>query len=691
MSGSRSRCAGVIVGSLVLLATACQTENQSEPIEAQLARQKENRTLTVTGAGSGFGRVSAPAYGESGSLECDISAGSYDPSLCSKSYGWKTPVELTATPNSGSTFTGWSGSCTGTTPTCKVMMTQSRSVQASFTGTGVPKFTLTVTGGGTGNGTVRSQTGLSPAISCTITAGSATGTGCSASYNQGTSVVLSQTPASGHTFAGWTGACSGTGSCTISMSTNKSATARYNAPPGIEAQYGKWDASQPTPNVIAIHLNMMPNGKLLLWGHAGEPQLWQGPGAGFTQISYSGCTAANSCDLFCAGHTFLANGRLLVAGGHNETLGDQNGVTQASTFDGSTWQPAGQMTYGRWYPTLTTLANGDVLTLSGTMSPNVLATIAERYNTASNSWSVLTGVNVSIPMYPRAFVEPKNGLVFVAGESTPRFINPSGTGSYTTAPARRVSDRNYAPAVMLDSKVMYIGGGGASGCPTNLPRRSVEVIDLAAATPVWTLIDSLDIGRRHHVATILADGSVLVTGGTSQCGFTNEAGAVYMAELYNPATGQWSQMANASVVRVYHSTSALLSDGRVALMGSGEGGGATLQYNYQIYSPPYLFKGIRPTYSLGSPNMHYGQSFTVTTPDAGQIRKVTLIRLSSSTHAFDMGQRLNTLAFTPTADGQALTVTAPAAGRIAPPGPYFLFIINETGVPSVAQVVMLGP
>ena len=56
-----------------------------------------------------------------------------------------------------------------------------------------------------------------------------------------------------------------------------------------------------------------------------------------------------------------------------------------------------------------------------------------------------------------------------------------------------------------------------------------------------------------------------------------------------------------------------------------------------------------------------------------------------------MGQRLNTLAFTPTADGQALTVTAPAAGRIAPPGPYFLFIINETGVPSVAQVVMLGP
>jgi hypothetical protein len=79
----------------------------------------------------------------------------------------------------------------------------------------------------------------------------------------------------------------------------------------------------------------------------------------------------------------------------------------------------------------------------------------------------------------------------------------------------------------------------------------------------------------------------------------------------------------------------------------------------------------------------------VSTPDAAQITKVLLIRLASSTHAFDMGQRSNTLAFTATSS--SLTVTAPAAGRIAPPGPYFLFIVNDQGVPSVAQVVMVGP
>jgi hypothetical protein len=244
---------------------------------------------------------------------------------------------------------------------------------------------------------------------------------------------------------------------------------------------------------------------------------------------------------------------------------------------------------------------------------------------------------------------------------------------------------------MLDSKVLYIGGGGAAGCPSNLPRKSAEIIDLAAATPAWTLTDSLQIGRRHHNATILADGTVLVTGGSSQCGFSNEAGAVFAAELWNPATGHWTKLANASVVRVYHSTTILDADGRVVSTGSGEGGGVTLQHTYEVFSPPYLFKGARPTYNLARTDLHYAQSFVVTTPNAASIRKVLLIRLAATTHAFDMGQRLNTLSYVPAADGQSLTVTPPAAGKIAPPGPYRLFIVNDLGVPSVAQTVLLSP
>jgi len=152
-------------------------------------------------------------------------------------------------------------------------------------------------------------------------------------------------------------------------------------------------------------------------------------------------------------------------------------------------------------------------------------------------------------------------------------------------------------------------------------------------------------------------------------------------------------MANAGVVRVYHSTTALLPDGRVLSTGSGDGSGVaiTQQYSYEIFSPPYLFSGARPTYSLPSTQMHYGQPFTITTADASSTTKVTIIRLASTTHAFDAGQRLNTLAFQASADGQSLTVTPPAAGKIATPGPYMLFILNGNGVPSVGQTVLLSP
>jgi hypothetical protein len=167
---------------------------------------------------------------------------------------------------------------------------------------------------------------------------------------------------------------------------------------------------------------------------------------------------------------------------------------------------------------------------------------------------------------------------------------------------------------------------------------------------------------------------------------------VYAPELYHPATGGWTTMANAGVVRVYHSTTSLLADGRVLSTGSGDSGGdATPQYSYEIFSPPYLFKGARPTYTPLVPNqLHYGQPFTLQTPNATSITKVTIIRHTSTTHAFDAGQRLNTLSFQVAADGQSLTVTPPAAGRIAPPGPYMLFIVNGNGVPSIAQTVLLN-
>jgi hypothetical protein len=251
-------------------------------------------------------------------------------------------------------------------------------------------------------------------------------------------------------------------------------------------------------------------------------------------------------------------------------------------------------------------------------------------------------------------------------------------------------------------KILVVGGGGdplwATPDPkTNVPTATAEKINLTVLTATWSDAGSMAFPRRHLNATILPDGQVLVTGGTRGGGFVdlNPANGTRAAEIWNPANNKWTTLASSSVVRTYHSVSLLMPDGTVLHGASGNGTVGTTEMpeenSHEIFSPPYLFKGSRPSYNLASTAMRYGQLFTVTTADAASIRKVTIVRLASSTHAFDMGQRLNTLSFQAAADGQSLTITAPGSGRIAPPGPYLLFILNDKGVPSVAQTVLLSP
>ena len=100
-------------------------------------------------------------------------------------------------------------------------------------------------------------------------------------------MTLTAATASGHTFAGWSGNCTGTGTCVLTMSAARAVSATFSAPAGIEATIGRWDGPFSTNGIIGLHTSQLLNGKVLMWGHGGEPQLWDPSGGGFTQKTNS--------------------------------------------------------------------------------------------------------------------------------------------------------------------------------------------------------------------------------------------------------------------------------------------------------------------------------------------------------------------------------------------------------------------
>jgi Domain of unknown function (DUF1929) len=509
---------------------------------------------------------------------------------------------------------------------------------------------------------------------------------------------------------------SGTGSHTLQFTAGASSVT--SSPVNVsalppEATSGDWGPVVPW-DIVPLHMNLMPNGKILAWGKTdigadtmGMPRLWDpasGSPSGLPMIDVDSM-------LFCAGHALMPDGRLMVAGGH---LQDDRGIATTYFFDqNGSPTPGPDMAHARWYPTLTTLPNGRILTMAGRNQAGTVVRTPEIFE--SGQWVQLPGANGGatdeIPYYPRNFVAP-NGLIFYAGERvSSRWFDVDGSGagggrgSWSDGPNHVwPNNRDYGTAVMYEpGKILYAGGGGHTGWPTpdqksNTPTATAEIIDLNQPSPSWQNTAAMSAPRRHLNSTLLPDGQVLITGGTRGSGFVNgDPGlAVREAEVWNPATGDWTTLASNSLMRVYHSVSLLLPDGTVLHGASGDAmaiqpGGAVVpvppQRNHEIFSPPYLFKGARPSISSVPATVTYAEEFAVATPNAAQITDVRWIRLGTVTHAFDMGQRANGLTFTRTATG--VQVTAPGNSNLAPPGHYMLFILNRNGVPSAGRIIRI--
>ncbi|HET9603432.1 MAG TPA: galactose oxidase-like domain-containing protein [Gemmatimonadales bacterium] len=644
------------------------------------------RTLTINGTGS---TASGTLVSDRGGLSCSVTYASGRVSTsgkCSKQFNDGWVLDITATPPVGGTvtWTGCDAPVTDSPLSCQVTMTANKVVTAAFAPP-ANSFALTVLGGSNGTGTVQS----SPSgIACTITAGT-TGANCSGTFPNGSSVTLSASAAAGSYIKAWsgggcetngTGVGGASGSCAVAMSQAQSVVISFETGSDL-AKVGKWDIPISWPNV-AIHASVLPDGRVLTYGRPNAPPAVWDPTTG------AFITTAEPADFFCSGSALLPDGRLLVAGGHSGR--DNFGIRATYLFDASTnsWTRSQDMANGRWYPTNTTLSTGEMLTISGGDTAGVRNLIPEVWS--GGSWRSLTSASRYVNYYPMMFVAP-DGTVYMAGSGRgTAFLNTAGTGSWTQGLYSNFGERDYGSAVMYDAGKILLVGGGA-------PTATAEVIDLNDGSP-WRYVGSMRVPRRQLNATLLADGTVLVTGGSNASGFNTAPtdSRVLSAERWDPATEQFTTLAAMSHNRLYHSTAMLLPDGRLLSVGSGQPAavGLTDDYTAEIFTPPYLYRldgtlAPRPQITSAPTSVAYGAAFQVQTPQASTIVRATWIRLSSVTHAFNQNQRMNRLTVTPNGSGSVL-ITAPSGPTMAPPGHYMLFLIDANGVPSVAKIVRIG-
>ena len=508
---------------------------------------------------------------------------------------------------------------------------------------------------------------------------------------------------------------------------------------------GQWVPNTFDLKNVGVHLSMLPDGNILYWGRRpaailkdpvkNKDPLTMHLGVTETYIlntktlesklveSKPKDTSNKEINIFCSGHCFLPDGTLLVVGGHNGN--DGVGLEQACTYNwkNETWTPMQGLkgTLGRWYPSLIPRPDGSVLVVSGATdnyNPNLAALILN-----GKEWFTLPPPEAGVfTLYPRLYLAPNN-QVFSAGPlriSRTLDLNHAvnnGLGQWsegTKSPAREAQFEYAASAMYRPGKVIYVSGGGgfASQDDTPPPTQTTQLIDLNDSTkgPIkWDWAREIITPRRHHFATVLPDGTVLVTGGSKVAGFNtigypNEA---LEAELWTPGRddkgpGTWTTMAPEAFGRGYHHSALLLRDGTVLSTGGGEWDPNMSDYSHvsaQIFRPPYMFRGSQPTLANVPKDLevNYGDKITITVGATDKIGKVSWTRLPSVTHCINFNQSFSFLTASQT--GTKLEITIPTNSTYAPPGHYMLFVMSKEttkdgdfdGIPAVeAPIIRLN-
>ena len=509
---------------------------------------------------------------------------------------------------------------------------------------------------------------------------------------------------------------------------NTTATLTANAaaaPSGGNQVTGVWETLPYLMPVNPIHICMLRTGNILVTtgtendpaevGVSSKAAIWWLGSHNFTEYDNM------PWDLFCNGQAAQPDGRIFIFGG-TYAYDPFEGESRATIFDPAIpsyfpFSEVQSMADGRWYGTATVLGDGRIMAFSGLNKAGNINQTVEIYalSKTQQGWSTPVSAPFVPPLYPWLFLLP-NGNVFYAGGGwggwayvngnavkTSQIFNVSTQTWTASAPSYYGFPRNYGSAVLLPllqsknyaARVMVMGGEQ----PNAQGDATAETIDLSQSNPTWQPAGSMPSGARQQMnAVLFPNGKILALGGS----VVNEdpTTATLGADLYDSATGTWTAAAAEAYPRLYHNSAVLLPDGTVIETGSNPVRG-TYEQHIEIYTPPLLFDAngnwipwsARPQITTAPAKIGYGSTtFQVQTPNAPgtslpDVASVVLVKPGSDTHAFDFEQRVVGLKFTRTSG--ALTVTSPPNSNIAPPGYYMLFLLNSSGVTSIASFLQV--
>lgn len=381
---------------------------------------------------------------------------------------------------------------------------------------------------------------------------------------------------------------------------------------------------------------------------------------------------------------------------------DFQGIRDAWEFDpvAERYITVDPMNEARWYPTLTTLQDGKVLSVSGLDEiGQVVPGKNEIYDPATRKWSYLPGQRF-FPTYPALFLTDRGRIFYTGSNAGYGPVDKGRTPGIwdvernTFEPVPGISDPDALETSMSvqlppaqDQRYMVLGGGGVG--ESEKATAKTRIVDLHAGRPRFRDGPDLYAKVRYPSSVILPDDTVLTTNGSGDYRGRG-ASNVLRAEIYDPRTNTSRRVADPLVGRNYHSGALLLPDGRVMTFGSdslfadeANSRPGTFQQQIDLYAPPYLYRGGRPAITgPARTEVERGGEATFRTTRTATIAKARLIRPGSFTHVTNVEQKSVALRFRTTARG--ITVTIPEDPSLVPPGWYMLHVVDDRGVPSKA-------